>query len=186
MWVGRTSLAPERQVDDAGPDCGELDASEQMAARTAAPRRYFQRGTSAGPATDLEVNRSGQAFNLQGEYQDLARGFLATSGIYTDGEYSLGPYCTRPTSGIRSTAWCRASGWRRIRTWRTTTPETPCIEYLQFDPFLLLPRNMVLAPIVGAELGYGGAAERISDQPRTSVLRRTTWALWRGGSHGRS
>ena len=41
----------------------------------------FPAGYKAGPATDLQVYRSGHAWNLQGEYQDLARGFLATSGL---------------------------------------------------------------------------------------------------------
>jgi hypothetical protein len=108
----------------------------------------FPAGYSAGPASDIQVTRNGHAFNMQDEYQDVSAGFVSTVGFFQ-------------TSNIRSDHYHANYQWfpkkSTVQSFGLETNENiaydhsgnPVYRYLTFDPFVLLPRNMVLAPLVG-------------------------------------
>ena len=103
---------------------------------------------SAGPASDLQIIRSGHAFNLYDEYQDVSTGFQTNLGFLQ-------------SSNIRSDHLHSTYQWfpkhSVIQSWGLETNQNVAFDhrsdrvyhYSTFDPFLLLPRNFVLAPIGG-------------------------------------
>ena len=103
---------------------------------------------SAGPASDLQLNRSGHAFNLYDEYQDVSTGFQTNLGFLQ-------------SSNIRSDHLHSTFQWfpkhSVVQSWGLETNQNIAFDhqsdriyhYSTFDPFLLLPRNFVLAPIGG-------------------------------------
>ena len=112
-------------------------------ASTVLPPHY-----AAGPATDVQIQRNGHAFNMFNEYQDVSRDFSSLLGFFQ-------------TSNIRSDHLHANYQWfpRKsvIQSFGLETNENVAFDhannrvyrYLSFDPFWLLPRNIVLAPIVG-------------------------------------
>lgn len=103
---------------------------------------------SAGPASYLDLNRSGHAFNLQSSYNDFSTGFETQLGFIQ-------------TSDIRSGHAHATYQWypkhRTIQSYGLETNQNVAYDhqdnrvyhYSSFDPFLLLPRNIVIAPIGG-------------------------------------
>jgi hypothetical protein len=103
---------------------------------------------SAGPASDLQISRSGHAFNLYDEYQDVSTGFQTNLGFLQ-------------SSNIRSDHVHLTYQWfpkhSVVQSWGLETNQNVAFDhqsdrvyhYSTFDPFLLLPRNFVLAPIGG-------------------------------------
>ena len=108
----------------------------------------FPPGYFAGPATDVQVNRSGHSFNLRDEYQDVSTGFLSrvgffqTSNIRSDSFYTN--YQWYPKKSTVQTHGYEASG-----NIAYDHSGNPVYRYLSFDYFVTLPRNLVFAPIVG-------------------------------------
>ncbi len=108
----------------------------------------FPTGYSAGPATDVQVSRSGHAFGMFDEYQDFATGFQSQVGFYQ-------------TADIRSDHLHATYQWYPkksvIQSFGLETNQNIAFNhqgqrvyhYTTFDPFWLLPRNIVLAPLVG-------------------------------------
>jgi hypothetical protein len=103
---------------------------------------------AAGPASYIETVRSGHAFNLDSDYQDYSTGFQSQLGFI-------------PTTDLHR-GWTHASyQWfpkhRTIQSFGLETTQQIAFDHLgnrvyhysSFDPFLLLPRNIVLAPIMG-------------------------------------
>jgi hypothetical protein len=103
---------------------------------------------SAGPASDLQFIRSGHALNLFNEYQDVSTGFQTNLGFLQ-------------SSNIRSDHFHTAYQWfprhSVVQSWGLEANQNLAFDhqgnrvyhYSTFDPFLLLPRNIVLAPIGG-------------------------------------
>jgi hypothetical protein len=108
----------------------------------------FPANYSAGPATDFQLQRSGHAFNLQDEYQDISKGFTTLPGFLQ-------------TSNIRSDHLHSNYQWfpkhSKIQSYGLETNQNVAFDhannrvyhYSTFDPFFLLPNNIVLAPLVG-------------------------------------
>jgi hypothetical protein len=108
----------------------------------------FAPGYSAGPASDLQISRNGHAFNLFDEYQDFATGFASLVGFYQ-------------TADIRSDHLHATYQWYPkksvIQSFGLETNQNIAFNhqgdrvyhYSTFDPFWLLPRNIVLAPLFG-------------------------------------
>jgi len=103
---------------------------------------------SAGPASYLEVVRSGHAFYLDSYYQDFSTGFQSQVGYiqttnirkgYTYAEYKWYPKHKAIQSYGLETNQNIAFDHQGNRVYHYST----------FDPFVLLPRNIVLAPLVG-------------------------------------
>ena len=108
----------------------------------------FPAGYSAGPAADIQVSRSGHAFGMFDEYQDFATGFQSQVGFYQ-------------TADIRSDHLHATYQWYPkksvIQSFGLETNQNIAFNhqgqrvyhYTTFDPFWLLPRNIVLAPLFG-------------------------------------
>lgn len=107
------------------------------------PRTY-----SAGPAAVVNLQRSGHAFNMNGNYSDFSTGFQTLLGFIQ-------------TSNIRSDHVHATYQWfpksKLIQSYGIEGNENLAFDhqgdrvyrYLSGDPFLLLPRNTVIAPVGG-------------------------------------
>jgi hypothetical protein len=103
---------------------------------------------SAGPASDVQVFRSGHAFNMFNEYQDVSTGFQTSLGFLQ-------------SSNIRSDHLHSNYQWfpkkSVVQSWGLEENQNLAFDhqgdrvyhYTTLDPFWLLPRNFVLAPLVG-------------------------------------
>ena len=115
---------------------------------------------SAGPATDLQLIRNGHAFNMYNEYTDVSTGyatqlgFLQTANIHS--EHTHANYQWYPKSKL----W-QSIGLELNENIAFDHSGNRVYRYLSGDPFFLLPRNTVIAPIggqnsdtVGPQNGY--------------------------------
>jgi hypothetical protein len=123
---------------------GQMVESSTMGDQDSGPPTPY----SAGPASDLQIIRSGHTFNLYNEYQDVSTGFqtylgfLQSSNIRSDHLHST--YQWYPKHSV-------------VQSWGLETNQNLAFDhqgdrvyrYSTFDPFLLLPRNFVVAPIGG-------------------------------------
>lgn len=103
---------------------------------------------SAGPASDLQVSRNGHALNMFNEYQDVSigfqtsLGFLQSSNIRSDHLHSN--YQWFPKKSV-------VQSWGLEENFNLAFDHQGdrVYHYTTVDPFWLLPRNFVLAPLVG-------------------------------------
>ena len=103
---------------------------------------------SAGPASNIQLSRSGHAFGLYSSYQDYSTGFETQLGFvqasnfrngFTHASYQWFPKHSRIQSFGMETSQNVAFDHQSDRVFH----------YSSFDPFWGLPRNIVLAPIFG-------------------------------------
>jgi hypothetical protein len=105
---------------------------------------------AAGPASYFEVVRSGHSFNLDTVNKDYSSNFQSQVGFI-------------PTTNIRSDQTHSTYQWypkkpKVIQSWGVETNQNVAFDhqgnriyhYSSFDPFLLMARNFVLAPIGGS------------------------------------
>jgi Domain of unknown function (DUF5916) len=123
---------------------GQMVESSTMGDQDSGPPTPY----SAGPASDLQISRNGHAFNLYNEYQDVSAGFQTYLGFIQ-------------SSNIRSEHLHSTYQWYPkhsvIQSWGLETNQNVAFDhqgdrvyhYSTFDPFWLLPRNFVFAPIGG-------------------------------------
>ena len=129
------------------------------------------------------MQRNGHAFNLFDEYQDVSKGFTSTLGFFQ-------------TSNIRSDHLHAKYQWfpkkSVIQSFGLETNQNVAFDhahnrvyhYSTFDPFWLLPRNIVLAPIggqnsdtVGPQDGYPmPASENFTENFAGIVARGQPWS----------
>ena len=101
---------------------------------------------SAGPASYFETQRSGHSFNLDSVYNDYSTGFVSqvgfiqTADIRTNHTHST--YQWYPKHNV-----IQSFGLEGNENLAFDHQGNRVYRYLQFDPFVLLPRNMVIAPI---------------------------------------
>jgi len=103
---------------------------------------------SAGPATFIDFQRQGHAFNLFSNSADFSTGFQTNLGFIQ-------------TNNIRKNHTHVNYQWfpksKLLQSWGLELNENFAFDhqgnrvyrYVTFDPFFLLPRNTVLAPLVG-------------------------------------
>jgi hypothetical protein len=104
---------------------------------------------SAGPASALQLQRNGHAFNLNSNFQDISTGFQSQLGFIQSSNFRNGQ--THMTY-----QWYPKH--RTIQSYGLETNQNVAFDhqgdrvfhYSSFDPFVLLPRNIVIAPIVGS------------------------------------
>jgi hypothetical protein len=163
---------------------GQMVESSTMQSNPKSTAAVFPAGYQAGPATDVQVQRSGHSFSLFDEYQDISKGFTTLLGFLQ-------------TSNIRSDHIHATYQWfpkhEKIQSFGLETNQNVAFDhahnrvyhYSTFDPFVLLPNNIVLAPLVGQNSDTVGPQD---GYPMTSNLnlRRTLVGLWRAGSRFRS
>ena len=103
---------------------------------------------SAGPASDVQLNRNGHAFNLFNEYQDVSTGFqtylgfLQSANIRSDHLHTTYQFFPKQ-SKIQS--W----GFEQNQNLAFDHQNDRVYHYTTVDPFVLLPRNFVIAPLIG-------------------------------------
>ncbi|HEY0757933.1 MAG TPA: carbohydrate binding family 9 domain-containing protein [Acidisarcina sp.] len=103
---------------------------------------------SAGPASYLELERQSHAFNLDTSYKDFSTGFQTQLGFV-------------PTTDLRNNFTHATYQWYPkhsvVQNLGVETSQNIAFDhqgnrvyhYSTFDPFVQLPRNIVLAPLVG-------------------------------------
>ena len=102
---------------------------------------------AAGPGAALQVQRSGHSFSLNDTYLDFSTGFQTQLGFLQ-------------TSNIHANHFHSTYQWfpkhKFYQSWGLETEHHVAFDhqgdrvyhYSSFDPFLLLPRNIVIAPLV--------------------------------------
>jgi hypothetical protein len=121
---------------------------------------------TAGPASYLEVNRSAHSFNLDSTFKDFSTGFSSQVGFIqvTDyrGDQTHATYQWFPKHSV-----IQSIGLETNQNIAFDHQGNRIYHYSQFDPFLLLPRNIVIAPIggqnsdtLGPQNGYALAHNR--------------------------
>ena len=103
---------------------------------------------TAGPASDVQVSRNGHALNLFNEYQDVSSGFqtglgfIQSSNIRSDHLHTTYQFFPK-NSKIQS--W----GFEQNQNVALDHQNDRVYHYTTVDPFVLLPRNFVMAPLLG-------------------------------------
>ena len=127
---------------------GQMVESATAPSRPDSAAEIFPTGYQAGPAADWQLQRNGHSFNMFDEYQDVSSGFDSLLGFYQ-------------TANIRSDHIHATYQWfpkhSEIQSYGVETNQNVAFDhagnrvyhYSTFDPFVLLPRNIVVAPIGG-------------------------------------
>jgi hypothetical protein len=127
---------------------GQSVESSTKGSRPDSAATQFPAGYAAGPATDLQFLRNGHAFNMQDEYQDFSTGFGSEVGFIQ-------------TLDTRNDAFHMNYQWfpkkSVIQSYGLETQQNIAFDhqhnrvyhYSTADPFFLLPRSFVMAPIGG-------------------------------------
>jgi hypothetical protein len=127
---------------------GQAVESSTHQSRPDSAATVFPSGYSAGPASYFQVQRSGHAFNLEEDYTDNSTGFQSEVGFIqvTDirADHSHATYQWFPKHSV-----LQSFGLETNQQVAFDHQGNRVYHYSQFDPFFLLPRNIVLAPLVG-------------------------------------
>jgi len=103
---------------------------------------------AAGPASTLQLQRNGHAFNMYSQYYDFSAGFQTQLGFIQSSNFRTGHthanYQWYPKHGI-----LQSFGLETDQNIAFDHFGNRVFHYSTFDPFLLLPRNIVIAPIGG-------------------------------------
>jgi hypothetical protein len=120
-----------------------VESSTKGAVDSGTPPAY-----AAGPASYLEFTRAGHAFNLDTVYKDFSTGFQSQVGFIQ-------------TTDIRNNQTHTTYQWfpkhSAIQSYGLEANQNTAFDhqgnrvyhYSTFDPFVLLPRNIVIAPVGG-------------------------------------
>lgn len=127
---------------------GQMVESSTNQSRPDSAASIFPPGYSAGPAADVQVTRNGHALNIFNEYVDISKGFETLTGFIR-------------TANIRSNHFHSNYQWFPKRSVVQSFglevnqqiaydhQHNRVYRYTSFDPFWLLPRSIILAPIIG-------------------------------------
>ncbi|MGA9672754.1 MAG: carbohydrate binding family 9 domain-containing protein, partial [Terracidiphilus sp.] len=136
------------RINDHWTTLGQSVESSTQMSNPASAAAVFPGGHGAGPATDWQTQRNGHAFNLYNEYQDISKGFASLPGFFQ-------------TSNIRSEHLHATYQWfpkkSVVQSYGLETNQNVAFDhannrvyhYTTVDPFWLLTRNIVIAPIGG-------------------------------------
>jgi hypothetical protein len=103
---------------------------------------------AAGPAGNLQLQRSGHAFNLYSTFQDFSTGFQTQLGFIQSSNFRNGQ--THSTyQWFPKHSKLQSFGLETSQNIAFDHYGNRVFHYSSFDPFFLLPRNFVIAPIVG-------------------------------------
>ena len=103
---------------------------------------------SAGPASNFQLQRSGHAFNMYSSYQDYSIGFQTQLGFIQSSNFR---------SGQTHATYQWFPKHKMVQSYGLETNQDIAFDHLgnrvfhysSFDPFILLPRKIVIAPIIG-------------------------------------
>ena len=136
------------RINDHWTTLGQSVESSTNQSNPASAATVFPAGYGAGPATDWQTQRNGHAFNLFNEYQDISKGFesllgfFQTSNIRSDHLHAT--YQWFPKKSV-----VQSRGFEINQNVAFDHANNRVYHYTTFDPFLLLTRNIVVAPLVG-------------------------------------
>ncbi|HWE83796.1 MAG TPA: carbohydrate binding family 9 domain-containing protein [Terracidiphilus sp.] len=145
------------RVNNAWTVMGQMVESSTMGDRdSGTPPAY-----AAGPAADVQLQRSGHSFNMFSEYEDISAGFqtqlgfLQTSNIRSDHTHLTYQWFPKKS-------WVQSYGLEENLNLAWDHNENRVYHYTTVDPFLLLAHNTVIAPLfgensdtLGPQNGYG-------------------------------
>jgi hypothetical protein len=172
------------RINDHWTTLGQIVESSTNESNPNSAATVFPTGYGAGPATDWQTQRNSHSFNLFNEYQDIGKGFDSLLGFFQ-------------TSNIRSDHLHANYQWfpkkSTIQSWGLEINQNVAFDhannrvyhYSTFDPFFLLPRNIVLAPIggqnsdtVGPQDGYNmPSSENFTENYGGFVSRGQPWSI---------
>jgi hypothetical protein len=116
---------------------------------------------SAGPASAFQLQRSGHAFNMQENYFDASTGFQTQLGFIQSSNFRNNQ--THVTyQWFPKNRFYQSFGLETNQNIAFNHRGDRVFHYSTFDPFWLLPRNIVIAPIIGensdtvSPLNYAG------------------------------
>jgi hypothetical protein len=110
---------------------------------TVFPNQY-----QAGPAFYFETDRSGHAFNMQSTTRDFSTGFQSEVGfIPTTDFYNNQTHATY--QWYPSHRLAQSFGFEENNQIAFSHQDNRIYHYTSADPFVLLPRNTLIAPIIG-------------------------------------
>jgi hypothetical protein len=136
------------RINDHWTTLGQTVESSTNQSNPSSMATVFPAGYGAGPATDWQTQRNGHAFNLFNEYQDISKGFdsllgfFQTSNIRSDHLHAT--YQWFPKKSV-----VQSRGLEINQNVAFDHANNRVYHYTTFDPFLLLTRNIVVAPLVG-------------------------------------
>ncbi len=162
---------------------GQMVESSTMGSNPDSASTVLPVGYRAGPATDVQLLRNAHQFNMFNEYQDISTGFDTLVGFFQ-------------TADIRSDHLHASYQWfpkkSMIQSYGLETNQNLAFDhqhnrvyhYSTFDPFWLLPRNIVIAPLVGENSDTVGpqdgyamtASENFTENLAGFVTRGQPWA----------
>jgi len=120
-----------------------VESSTMSAAESGAPQTY-----SAGPASFVEFTRAGHAFNLDSTFKNYSTGFQSQVGfIQTTNIYYNQTHTTYQWFPKKRTI--QSYGLEFNQQMAFDHQGNRVYRYTSADPFVLLPRNIVIAPIAG-------------------------------------
>lgn len=120
-----------------------LESATRGNADSGTPQTY-----AAGPASYLALNRNGHAFNLSSSYEDLSVGFQTQLGFIQSSNFRNGQtHATYQWFPKHKTI--QSVGLETNQNIAFDHQGNRVYRYSTFDPFLFLPRNIVIAPIGG-------------------------------------
>ncbi len=136
------------RADDHWTVLGQTVASSTKQSNPRSQAIVFPPGYSAGPASDLQISRSGHAFNLFNEYQDFSTGFSSQVGFFQSADIRTdhlhATYQWYPKKSV-----IQSFGLETNQNIAFDHQHNRVYHYSTFDPFVFLPRKIVLAPLVG-------------------------------------
>jgi hypothetical protein len=103
---------------------------------------------SAGPASNLQLQRNGHVFNLYSTYQDFSTGFQTQLGFIQTANIHNGQIYTNYQWYPKHRTIQRI-GLEENQNVAFDHLGNRVYHYSSFDAFVLLPRNVVLAPVAG-------------------------------------
>lgn len=136
------------RLNDHWTALGQLVESSTKQNNPLSTAAVFPAGYSAGPAADVQVQRSGHSFNLSNEYQDISKGFTTLPGFLQ-------------ASNIRSDHLNATYLWfpkdKKIQSYGLETNQFAAFDhagnrvyhYSTFYGLLKLPNNIELSPLAG-------------------------------------
>jgi hypothetical protein len=127
---------------------GQGVESSTHSSNTGSQATVFPAGYAAGPAFYLEADRSGHAFNMQSVSRDYSTGFQSQVGFVQTTDY----YNNQTHSNYQwfsKHSVLQSFGLEENNQIAYDHNGNRVYHYTSVDPFFLLRRNIVLAPIVG-------------------------------------
>jgi hypothetical protein len=142
------------------------------------PRPY-----SAGPASAFQLQRSSHAFNLNETFQDMSTGFQTQLGFIQASNFRNNQ--THATyQWYPKKRFYQSFGLETNQNFAFDHQGDRVFHYSTFDPFWLLPRNIVIAPIFGqnsdtvSPLNYAGLTnfKNLTENFGGFVFRGAPWS----------